>query len=225
MANDARFNLEPQSEDPDSWYETRGVRIAYERDVLTRKGIPEVDRPLTNKQRLFVEAYFANSMDVDKAAIQAGYSPRSAPQIASKLLKKPNVARAVEARMRETLGPLHLDADEVLTLLASHARGTMENFIDADSLTIDLKKAKFAKQLHLIKKFKVTTTLHSRPDGADVQTDTVEFELYDAQSAAVQIGKHLGLFNDRSINLNLTLEELQKLPDEELKRLAAGGKP
>lgn len=51
---------------------------------------------LTNKQRSFVDAYLAEK-NATKAAIEAGYSERSAVKIGSQLLDKTRVKAAIEA--------------------------------------------------------------------------------------------------------------------------------
>jgi hypothetical protein len=55
----------------------------------------------------------------------------------------------------------------------------------------------------------------------DIQVDTIEFELYDAQAALSLLGKHLSLFNDK---LNVTID-VKQLSDDELMKLAEGKKP
>lgn len=142
---------------------------------------------LTNKQRVFIEEYLM-LWNASEAARRAGYATPGVE--GSRLLKNDNVSRAIQARLAE----LKMSADEVLTRLADHARGSMENFIDPDTLAIDFKRAKEAKKLHLIKKFKCTTIINAEKD---TQMDTIEFELYDAQSALVQLGKHHKLFTDK----------------------------
>lgn len=151
---------------------------------------------MTNKQRLFIEAYLTY-WNATKAAIEAGYSPDTAYSIGSENLKKPEIAAAIQQAIDERA----MSANEVLLRLASHARGTMEDFIDPDSLTLDLRKAAESGQLHLIKKFKVTTITKD-----DAQTDVTEFELYDSQAALVHLGRHHKLFTDKmSLDGELTV--------------------
>lgn len=142
---------------------------------------------LNNRQRVFVEAYL-KSWNATRAAIAAGYSRKSARQIGTENLSKPSIQAAIQARVRE----ISMSADEVLIRLAQQARANFGDFIDPDSLSLDLKKAARAKKLHLIKKFEVTTITRD-----DTQIETVKLELYDAQAALVHLGKHHGLFKDR----------------------------
>lgn len=187
-------------------------------EVLPVTAQDEPEPKLTPKQKVFVEAYFASGFNAHEAAIKAGYSKHSARQIGAKLLSHASVARALQKRLTAKLADEGMQADEVLSLLAQHARGNMEDYIDPDTLAVDFKKAKLAKKLHLVKKFKCTTMINAEKD---IQVDTIEFELYDAQAALSLLGKHLSLFNDK---LNVTID-VTKLSDDELLKLAEGKKP
>ncbi len=174
---------------------------------------------LNERQRLFVDAYFVCGMNGTEAALQAGYKGNrdTLAVTASRLLSQDKVHARVVARLEE----YHLTANEVLARLAMQARGTLEDFIDADSGAIDMGKAKRGRQLHLVKKYKTKFTTITDKDGRESEIVETELELYDAQAALVHIGKHLGLFAaDTNININLT-----NLPDSALMELAAGRKP
>ena len=56
---------------------------------------------LTDKQRLFVDAYLANRFNATKAAIEAGYSDKTARVIGAENLTKPNIKAAIEERSAE----------------------------------------------------------------------------------------------------------------------------
>lgn len=142
--------------------------------------------PLTNKQQAFVEHYL-RIWNATEAARQAGYSAKTANQQGPRLLVNVGIQAAISARLAE----LKMGADEVLTRLSSHARGTMDDFVRGDY--IDLERARERGVMHLVKKFKVTTTT----DGKDFETHRTEIELYDAQAALVQLGRHHKLFTDR----------------------------
>lgn len=138
---------------------------------------------LTNKQRAFVEAYLANGFNATQAAITAGYSEKTAYSIGQENLKKPEIAEFVKQRM----DAMAMQADEVLARLSDMARGNMSDFVTILSGLpyIDLDKAKAQGKLYLLKKFKNTDK-------------GVEIELYDAQAALVQLGRHHGLFTDKT---------------------------
>ena len=135
---------------------------------------------LTDKQRVFVFEYLA-CWNATEAARRAGYSEESARFIGHENLTKPYIQAEISRRMDEKA----MSASEVLARLADQARGTIGAFVGTDdegkpsgfSLTND-------RPLHLVKKVSVTDKGWS-------------FEMYDAQTALVQIGKHHGLFVER----------------------------
>ena len=73
---------------------------------------------------------------------------------------------------------------------------------------VDFEKARAAGRTQLVKKVK------RHKDGA------LEIELYDAQAALVHIGRHLGLFADRQLSIDVS-----KLSEEQLERIASGEDP
>jgi phage terminase small subunit len=137
---------------------------------------------LTDKQQLFV-AFYCETWNATEAARRAGYPERSAYAVGAENLRKPQI-RALVDEYKAAIMP----AGEVISRLAEHARGTMEDFIDVDREQLDLGKARTAGKLHLIKKFTRTETKYGT---------NVSVELYDAQAALVHLGKHHGLFTDK----------------------------
>ena len=73
---------------------------------------------LSKKQRVFVEHYL-QSFNAADAARKAGYSEHSARSIGHENLTKPHILALIEERMSQVA----MGADEVLTRLASMARG------------------------------------------------------------------------------------------------------
>lgn len=166
------------------------------------------------KQAAFVESYLQN-FNATQAALAAGYSPKTAYSIGAENLKKPEIAAAI----RERLDALKMTADEVLTGLASHARGTMEDFVRIDDKGepwIDFRQAVAKNQMHLVKRFKV------KKKSGDGWTETeVEVELYDAQRAKELIGRHHGLFPNRvDVDWKREMQDAGLNPDEAVETLA-----
>lgn len=135
---------------------------------------------LTDKQQAFVEHYLT-CWNATEAARKAGYAEPS--QQGHRLLRNVEIATAVSHRLDEMAMP----ANEVLARLGEHARGSMDDFLEIDEFNtprFNWKRAKEAGKLHLIKKF--SETKHG-----------VSFEMYDAQTALIQLGKAYGLFVDK----------------------------
>lgn len=161
---------------------------------------------LTNRQRVFVERYLT-CWNATEAARQAGYSPRTAQEQGSRLLSNVMVKAAIDRRLAE----LKADADEIVLRLTDHARGSIEAVLDADN-HISLSEARRRGKLHLVHKYKQTT----RYDKQGNKTVTNEVELYDAQAAMVQLGRHRGIFVDKVAPTDPTgKHEYSDLTDEQ----------
>lgn len=142
---------------------------------------------LTTKQQAFVEHYLV-SWNASEAARLAGYKD---PQQAGYENKtKQDIQEAIQQRLAD----LKMSADEVLTRLSTHARGSIAPFMrrspDGELHGFDLGDDKPLDLLHKVSITKRTTK--------DVTEEKITLELYDAQAALVHIGKHHGLFVDRS---------------------------
>jgi|DEB0MinimDraft_3_1074331.scaffolds.fasta_scaffold13303_1 phage terminase small subunit len=68
---------------------------------------------LTPKQELFVNEYLVD-LNATQAAIRAGYSKKTAKQIATENLSKPAIARAIAEANQERMERVKYDADWVL---------------------------------------------------------------------------------------------------------------
>jgi phage terminase small subunit len=141
---------------------------------------------LSNKQKAFIEHYL-RTWNATEAARLAGYKGNAVTlaTVGSENIRKP----AIAAVIAERLGELAMEADEVLVRLSDQARASIEDFIEITPLgapTLDLKKAQEAGKLHLIKKLNY-----------DADGNLRSIELYDAQSALVQMGRSHGIFLDR----------------------------
>ena len=81
---------------------------------------------LTAKQQRFCDEYLID-LNATQAAIRAGYSRRSARQIADKNMSKADIKAYIDARMAEKESQLIADQDEVLKYLTSVLRGESQS--------------------------------------------------------------------------------------------------
>jgi hypothetical protein len=72
-----------------------------------------IEMRLTPRQRIFIVEYLADK-NATKAAIRAGYSPKTARSIGSENLTKPNIASAIEKGFAEQLLRANVSAERVL---------------------------------------------------------------------------------------------------------------
>lgn len=136
-------------------------------------------KPLSTKQLAFVEHYLQCWSETE-AARRAGYANPN--NNAHRLMVNDGVATAIAARLAE----LKMSADEVLTRLTEHARGSIAPFLVTNdngaptgfNLAPD-------RPLHLVKKVSITDK-------------GISFEIHDSQTALALLGKAHGLFVDRT---------------------------
>ncbi len=78
---------------------------------------------LTAKQQLFIDNYLIH-FNATKAAIQAGYSEKTAYSIGSELLKKPELSALIESRLKES----RMNSDQVMKLMSDIAQSSMNDY-------------------------------------------------------------------------------------------------
>lgn len=156
---------------------------------------------LTDKQLVFIERYLT-TWNATQAAIDAGYSAKTARVTGPENLSKP----AIQAAIAERLAELKMSADEVLVRLSEHARGSIAPFMrispDGELHGFDLSDDRPLNLLH-----KVTITKRTVKE---LTEEKVSIELYDAQAALALIGKHHGLFVEK---IDISHQEIEKFLD------------
>ena len=80
-------------------------------------------RELTARQKAFVVAYLSNGMIATRAAIEAGFSEKSAPSYAARLVGNPAVQRAIALKQDEIA--------DVVGLTPAHHIRELEKLRDA----------------------------------------------------------------------------------------------
>lgn len=160
------------------------------------------DRPLTGKQKKFIDAYLGEAnFNASKAAIIAGYkgNGNTIGQTAHKLVNNGKVSDEIATRLEESA----MTSDEVLSRLGEQAKVDYSPYLNPDG-TVDLNNLLADNKGHLIKGF---TPLKY---GTRV-------EFYDGQSALNTLAKHHGLLNDRiDIRVENELESLLGILEQSL---------
>lgn len=133
---------------------------------------------MSDRQRLFVEKYL-RCLNATQAAKEAGYSERTARQMGSENLSKPDIRAEIEQRLSEVA----MGKNEVIARLTDHARGDMSLFFKAvrqgkqEEVVADLVGALRRGDTRLVRKAKF---------GAKGE---VTIELYDAQRALATLAQ------------------------------------
>jgi len=84
--------------------------------TTVKKPSKDGKKKLTPKQAVFVKEYLID-LNATQAAIRAGYSEKTAKEIAAENLTKPNISEAIQAGMAERSKRTEITADYVLTTI------------------------------------------------------------------------------------------------------------
>ena len=150
---------------------------------------------LNPKQQRFCEEYMID-LNATQAAIRAGYSVKTAKEQASRLLTNVNVSREIERLQALQSKRTGVTADRVIRELAKIAFVDPDRVINADDGTIKADATDEDKAA--IQGVKV-----KRSSSVNGDSFENEVKLYDKTKALELLGKHLGLFTDKT-DLNLT---------------------
>ncbi|MEZ4901848.1 MAG: terminase small subunit [Spirosomataceae bacterium] len=160
-----------------------------------------INGKLTTKQKRFIEEYCVD-FNATQAAIRAGYNPNSANRIGSENLSKPDISKAILARLDE----LSMKSEEAIKRLTEMGRGSFASFLtfaQDGKVSIDLSSSQAQGNLHLIKKIKQTVR-KTINDGKAVETVIFEVELHDSKDALktiLEVHRKIGVSPDTNLEV------------------------
>ena len=146
---------------------------------------------LTPKQKRFVEEYLVD-LNGTQAAIRAGYSKKSARNIAKENITKPHISAAITkacARRGERTG---ITADKVVHEIGKVAFANMEDFVEFGPDGVKLKDSEELSREQLAAVAQVS-------EHTGKETSSTQFRLHDKLKALELLGRHQGLFNELNI--------------------------
>jgi phage terminase small subunit len=154
---------------------------------------PRKDALLPIRQREFVANYVSNGFNGTKAAIDAGYSAKTADSQASRLLKNAKVAAAVMALVDPVRKRKEISAEGVLQNIADLAELDPRRLFGDDGRLVPIKYLPL-EVARCITSLKVLTT----KDG-DLLT---HIKFADVGQNNERLGRHLKLFTDKVEHLH-----------------------
>jgi phage terminase small subunit len=180
---------------------------------------------LTAKQKRFCEEYLID-LNATQAAIRAGYSPKTAEQTASRLLRNVKVQEYIAKRQKELSRSTEITQERVIKELAliafsnnadyAHvvekkmqveAGGTLVDVLDEDGKPVMYRTVEPVLTEELTEEQKrALAVIKKGRDGLEVKS-------CDKVKALELLGKHLGIFTDKiEANVNDTAKnELAEL--------------
>ena len=174
----------------------------------SRRSEASATKALNPKQERFVAEYLVD-LNATQAAIRAGYSPKTAGVQAFDLLKKPEIAAALERQRNQHAKNTGLTVERVLTEAMRLAFFDIRRLTDAEGNPIPINQldddtAAAIQGLEL-------ATERSRDEDGSV-TMVRKYKLADKNAALERLFKHLGLFQ-KDNDQNNPAKALQALLD------------
>lgn len=154
---------------------------------------------LTAKQQRFCDEYLID-LNATQAAIRAGYSPKTAEQAASRMLRIVKVQDEISREMAERSKRTGINQDRVLMEIAKMAFVNIADVIDLN--TAEVKRTASKDDLACIQAVKIKPT--------EFGTER-EVKLCDKKSNLELLGRHLGMFKDKvemdvDMELNISID-------------------
>ena len=157
---------------------------------------------LTARQQRFVDEYLIDLI-ATQAAIRAGYSPAAAGQQGCELLKNPKVRACIDTAIAERSRRTGVNSDRVVRELARLAFVNAPDVMDVKNATVREDATRDDTATIASVKIKVVS-------GEEFDSVEREIKLTDKVKALELLGKHLGMFDDRT-RVSVNLESLEKL--------------
>lgn len=167
---------------------------------------------LTTKQQRFCDEYLID-LNATQAAIRAGYSEKTARQMAAENLSKPYIKEYIDDRMAEKENELIATQDEVMKYLTSVMRRQKKESI---VVTLNKENAKYAPDEN--------GTMRKQTVKEEIpQVIEIPAKLSDANKAAELLGKAYGIYTDRietdlDMELNIKIDYGEGEPDEQVQK-------
>jgi phage terminase small subunit len=148
---------------------------------------------LSERQRRFAEEFLVD-FDASAAAIRAGYAPRGAPFLATKLRRYPGVAALIAQGIEARRMPIRIEADRVLLEYARIAFADIGRIADWN-----------AKGLRIKPKHRIARDDAAAIADLDMPPGTrLRLRLHDKVYALDMLARHLGLLEPRMPGRALT---------------------
>jgi phage terminase small subunit len=140
----------------------------------------------TEQQKLFAYAYFNNKGNGTNAAIEAGYSPKSATQVASRLLTYVNVAALLTELNDKLKERAIVTKEKIAEELAKIGFSDIRQVFDENSRLIEIKDIP-DDAAACMASVEVDQLWGTGIDGREQVGDTKKVKLYDKLKALAQL--------------------------------------
>jgi len=156
---------------------------------MAKKKISKRIKDNALRRARFVAAYLRH-LNATKAAIEAGYSRKTARQQANRLLTNVAIQDEIAQRAQEQLRQAGIDADKVVTELGKLGFSDIRDYLTVDARGVHLKPSDQWSD----EAARAVVSVKQRETEDGVQ---VEVRLHDKKGALDSLARRLGLFKDR----------------------------
>lgn len=143
----------------------------------------------TDKQKMFIDEYLID-LNATQSAIRAGYSPKTAHQIAHDMMGKPHIAEEIARRKAERSRRLGINQERVVEELAKIAFSRLTDIVDPS--TGEIREDATEDDLACLESVKIKTIPTKSGQGVER-----EIKMTQKIKAIELLGKHLGMFSDK----------------------------
>lgn len=151
-------------------------------------GTPPAEKRLTAKEFRFCEEYLVD-FNGTQAAIRAGYSAKTAAQIAYENLRKPHIARCITEMMKERSRATRWDAQKLLQRLGDELDADLNDIHHPDGSLKPVADWPLVFRQGLVEGLKIREEL--TPDGELITARIVEYKTASRTKLKEMIGKHV----------------------------------
>lgn len=169
---------------------------------------------LTPKQEAFVQEYLID-LNATQAAIRAGYSEKTAEQQASRLLSNVKVAVKVKEAQEERAQRTEITQDMVLRELAKIGFSDIRNVAAWGSTPVIEDDGVMTYPVELVNSSEIDDNTAAAISEVSLTAQGVKVKMIDKKGALDSIGRHLGMFIDKTehsgsftVNLESDSEDL-----------------
>jgi phage terminase small subunit len=152
---------------------------------------------LTRRQARFVEEYLID-LNATQAAVRAGFSPRSAAEIGSRLIEKSQVADAIARATAERSARVGLRQDRVLEELSVIGFAKLTDFAEWDGERFRLKPSAEIDGRAVVQVMETEKFIKTVGDGEVLMSRERSIKLHDKVAALNLLAKHLSLYPERA---------------------------
>jgi phage terminase small subunit len=156
---------------------------------------------LTDQQKRFVGEYLVD-LNAWRAAVRAGYSPKSARSHAYQMLRRPHVAEAIAAGQAELAAKVGISVERIIMELARIGFSDIREAVQWRSTTTEGEGREASARVVNVLELKKAEDL--APDIAaaiaeisQLPNGGLRVKLHDKLTALAGLGRHLGMFADR----------------------------